>query len=420
MSREIFYNPLAYQDQFHESRKPKVYLSAGYGAGKTYSLCMKMFYLMALNRGLAGGLLAPTLKMFKRDVLPTIREICEDNGIPYKYHKTDSYFYFPDTKSTVYVFHGEDDGQSIRGPNLAFMLINEVTLISKATFDAAIARVRVKTAGLLQVAMSGTPEGFNWAYDYFVEAQRNDTDLIFGDMRLNTHINDAYAQTLIDSYDKLLAEQYVQGKFVNLVGNRAVYSFDRHRHTAADIEKIPYAPVWVSMDFNVNPMSGVLWNRMPLGSGVLLRAFDEISIDGSNTDEFCEVLKTKISPDDDVTIYPDPAGQAGSTKSKGKSDIDILKQHGFTDIKMKSRIISVRDCLNSLNRLFDRNHIVVNTKKCKSFISDLEQCIIKPGSHEIDKRDPRRSHWLDGAKNMADYEFPVRKPSTGLREQRIR
>ena len=28
--------------------------------------------------------------------------------------------------------------------------------------------------------MSGTPEGFNWSYDYFVEDPRQDTDLIFG------------------------------------------------------------------------------------------------------------------------------------------------------------------------------------------------------------------------------------------------
>ena len=96
----IKYKPLDKQRQFHFSKKPKVYLSAGYGFGKTYSLCMKMFWLMNFNHGLAGGILCPTIKMFKRDVLPTIRDICIGNGIIYEFNKSDSIFYFPLTKST--------------------------------------------------------------------------------------------------------------------------------------------------------------------------------------------------------------------------------------------------------------------------------------------------------------------------------
>ena len=84
---QIEYTPLGYQKQFHDSMSPKVYLSAGFGAGKTYALVMKLFQLMNLNRGLPGGLLCPDLKMYKRDVLPTIRDISSASGIKYKYNK---------------------------------------------------------------------------------------------------------------------------------------------------------------------------------------------------------------------------------------------------------------------------------------------------------------------------------------------
>lgn len=425
MARKIKYQKLPYQSQFHDSIKPKVYLSTGYGGGKTYSLAMKCFKLMNLNKGLAGGILCPTLKMYKKDVVPTITEICRENRIPYSYNKSDGVWYFPDVDVTVHAFHSEDEGKSIRGPNLAWGVINEVTLCSREAFLAFMARIRLQKAKLLQLAVSGTPEGFNWAYEYFVENPREDTDFITGDMRLNTHVAESYAKTLQESYDPLMQEQYIEGKFVNLTGKRCAYAFDRRKHTDPNIEKFPTYPVWVSMDFNVTPMSATLWNRVPFGYvrgaettfNHELRAFDEISLDCSNTDELCEVLRSKLSADDDVTIYPDPAGAARSTKSRGLSDIDILRNHGFKSIKYKP-ITSVRNCLNALNGMLSRDRIILNSRRCKNTIADLEQCHFKDGSFEIDKSNLRRSHWLDGAKNMIEYEFPIHRPG-GFREERI-
>jgi len=416
--RTIKYKPLSFQRRFRDSIKPKVFLSAGYGAGKTYSLCMKMIDLMYMNRPHPGGVLCPTLKMFKRDVLPTFKEILLENDIPYTYHKTDYYFYFPTFGSQIYVFHGEDHGASIRGPNLAWMAINEVTIISKDTFNAAIARVRIKEAKQRQIVMSGTPEGFNWSYEYFVENDRKDTDLIYGDVRLNTHIADDYVEMLESSYDKQLIEQYVEGKFVNFSGNQAVYAFDRKKHTG-EVKREPWCTTWVSMDFNVNPMSGVLWQYIPSKPKHRLQAFDEIKLNGSNTYEFCEILKKKIGGiTDGITIYPDPAGRALTTKTRGTNDFDILKQYGFNDIKFKVKFL-VRNQLNALNNMFDKDMIFIS-KTCKNLIADLEQCIIKQGTTEIDKSDPKRTHWLDGLKNMVDYEFPLRRPRTGAYERRFR
>ena len=186
-----------------------------------------------------------------------------------------------------------------------------------------------------------------------------------------------------------------------------------------DLEIIEDAPIWVSMDFNVNPMSAVLWNIVPYGRKGLLRAFDEIKIMGSNTYEFSDVLWSKLPNRQVPTIYPDPTGKRTTTNSRATvSDFTILKEKGFTELRKKTKI-SVRDCLNALNNLFDKNQILVSSK-CKNFIADLEQCIIKPGTNEIDKTDPDRTHWLDGAKYMADYEFPVKRRSRGISERRFR
>jgi PBSX family phage terminase large subunit len=361
---------------------------------------------MDINKGHSGGILCPDLKMFKKDVLPTIREICAENNISYEFNKSDSIFFFPQTNTTVYVFHGTDH-ESIRGPNLAFMLINEVTLIGKDSFDSAVGRVRIKDAKLLQVAMSGTPEGVsNWAYEYFIENPRDDTDLIFGNTRENYHVADSYVRSLEDSYDSKLIQAYVDGKFINMTGNLAAYAFDRFKHLDDKIVYKTHLKTYVSIDFNINPMSAVLWNRTDIKSLHYLEAFDEISLQGSNTYDLAKVIKEKVGTE--ITLYPDPAGKAGSTKSHF-SDFDILRQAGFKDIKFKSQV-SVRDSLNSMNNLFDKNQIKIHPK-CKNLIADLEQCTIKDGGYEIDKTNAKRTHWLDGLKNMCEYEFPIIKPT---------
>lgn len=406
---QIIYKPLSFQRKFHLSKKPKVYLSGGYGCGKTYSLAMKMFQLASINEGLPGGIMAPNLKMFKRDVLPTVKGIAKENGVKILYNTQDSFFYIPDTDSYVYIFHSEDDGDSIRGPNLAFGLINEVTMCSKGAFLAFLARIRVKKAKLLQLAMSGTPEGFNWAYDYFIQEPREDTDLIFARSQDNVFVADSYFAMLKDSYDSQMQKQFLDGEFINMSGNRALWMFNRFKHVSLHAERVPDAPVWVSLDFNVNPMSATLWNVLP---GKKLRAFDEIRLNSSDTHEMAAVIKDRVGTN--ITIYPDPAGNSRSTKGRGVTDIGILEQAGFKDIKFKTRITSVRDCLNAANNLLDKGLVEVHPR-CKNFIADAEQCVLKSGGLEIDKSNPDRSHWLDGFKDMVDYEFPVIRPTANAK-----
>lgn len=432
MPQKIKYDTsgMEHQQRFHEAMTPKVFMSSGFGGGKTHSLVMKMFQLMHLNYGCPGGILAPTYKMYKRDVVPTIRSICAENGIRYRYNKSDALWYFPDAKAYVWAFTSEDE-DSIKGPNLAWFVVNEVTLCSERSVMMALARIRLKKAPQPMFAASGTPEGFNWTYDYFIAKPRKDTTLIFGDARKNKHVSDSYFAMLMESYDPLMQKQYIGGQFVNLNGKAAAWSFNRHRHVANGVKKVSGLPVLVSLDFNVTPMAATLWNHVPSGyqtgdpwGNVALRAWGEIKIESSNTYEIADAIKDRLERDeqgsiiDEVWIYPDPAGRARSTKSLNLSDFDILVQKGFKKSQIKYKLsLSVKDCLNALNGAFARNQIIIDAS-CTETIMDLERCVLKGNVFEIDKSDPKRTHWLDGTKNMVDYLFPIKRRV--FREERYR
>lgn len=403
---KIHYEKLGYQNEFHESTASNVLLSTGYGGGKTYSLVMKMLRLMNINRGVPGGLLCPNLKMFRRDVLPTIKQICRENNIPYKYRRMDQELIFPITRTKVMIFHSEDDGESIKGPNLGWGVINEVTLCTRGAFDAFLSRMRVKETALPQIAMSGTPEGFNWVYDDFVSTARPDTQVIYGDMRDNKFVLSGYADRLWNTFDEKSREMYVSGKFVNLTGMSALHAFNRAKH-CTKVERDERLPVWVGVDFNVDPMAASFWNPVPVGDGkIKLRGFGELKLRNADTAHLCRAIQEKLGGTNNVVIFPDPAGKARQTRSH-HSDIMILEDHGFTDLRYKSRISSVRDAVNASNGMIDRDLIELDASKMPETVKDFEQVSWKNGVFEFDKSNRDRTHWLDGFKNMVDFEFPV-------------
>lgn len=418
---KLNYEKLPYQKEFHDLTDFYSILSAGMGAGKTFSLVMKMFKLMTINKGLPAGLLAPDLKMFKRDVLPTIEEICRDHHVPFKFVRSDSMLKFPTTRTKIMVFHGEDDGRSIRGPNLAFGLVNEVTLLSRPAFDAFAARIRLKNAPLQQIAMSGTPEGFNWFYRDFIEKPRPDTGIVYGDMRQNPHISKEYADRLWSKFDEKSREAYVSGKFVNMAGKTAVYAFNRQKHGVRGTKIDRRLPVWIAADFNVDPMAASIWQPVPIENGkILLRGIGEIKLRDASTDALSRALIAFLNDNlKNVAVFPDPAGKARRTSSQ-QSDILIMEQWGFKDQRYKPSIVSVRGCINALNAKLQRNEIEVDLDKMPETIADLEQCSYRDGTFELDKRDPARTHWLDGLKNMVDYEFPIGVERGGWRVDQIR
>lgn len=383
-----------------------LYMSGGYGSGKTYTLVMKAFQLMDLNPGVPGALLAPTTKMFRRDVLPTFREIAGGHDVEFKWNQRDAELYFPETDSTIYVYHAEDDGDSIAGANVGWALANEASLCSWLAIKALWGRVRLKRCKHPQIFMSGTPAEFNWVYEYFIEQQKKDRRIIYASSRANKHTASWYVDMLEESYDEIAKQQFVDGLFIPRSGNRFLHRFNRHAHVSDYAVRVIGAPVWVKVDFNVNPMVATLSSYVP-ESRVKLRMFDEIAISGADTFTLAATLKERLGSNwKNAVIFPDPAGKARKTSAKDLiSDIQILEQAGFHDIRFKQQL-SVKDCYFASNNLFDKNAVAVHPK-CREFIADAEQVKVKDGAFEMDKSNPKRTHALDGFKNMADYMFPV-------------
>jgi hypothetical protein len=195
------------------------------------------------------------------------------------------------------------------------------------------------------------------------------------------------------------------------MSGRVYYPFERQVH----VGKYPFnpnLPIWVGMDFNIDPMSTVVFQQQKNGE---VWAVDEVVLFGSNTEEVCDELDKRYWKfQSNVTIYPDPAG-GQRQHARGETDLDILREKGFRKIKYRRKHPFVADRVNAVNRLLRSADGTVKLRideSCKHFINSLEQTIYKPGSRDVDK-DGGTEHSADAAGYAIEIEFPVRKIEIG-------
>lgn len=378
-----------------------LHLSAGYGFGKTRTLCLKLIDLSYKNRNLDGGLVVPSYTDFTRDVKVAMEDIFDEFKINAKFHGSEHKYTFPWSKGNLYVATAE---KKIRGPNWAFAGINELTLIKIASYREVIGRVRIKNAPHPQIASSGTPEGIaSEYYEIFVEKPWLNSRVLYGDTRDNEHnLSDSYIQSLYDSYPQALLDAYMKGLWVNLTGNRFYFNYDQ-KTCDSNQEKDESLPYHIAIDFNVDPLTASIWQQF----GNKLIAVDEINLSGGagySTENLITAMKTRGYTPHNSILYPDPAGSSRSTK--GLPDNEVLKRAGY-QVRVKNVSPRFRERQINANNLFEKGMIKVNPK-CTGLKKDFMAVEVDPVTLEKIKKNPKLTHFSDGFDYMLDILMPFR------------
>lgn len=192
------------------------------------------------------------------------------------------------------------------------------------------------------------------------------------------------------------------------MSGRVYYPFDRKEHCHADIKFNPGRPIWVGVDFNIDPMSAAIVQPQTNGE---IWIVDEIFLHNSNTEELCEEIERRYwRYMNSITIYPDPAG-AHRQHARGESDLEIFRLKGFKKIKFRRKHPAIADRVNSVNRMLKdaagTTRLRVNPG-CTNVVESLEQTLYKPGSRDVDKT-ASMEHITDALGYAVEIEFPIKK-----------
>lgn len=315
---------------------------------------------------------------------------------------------------------GADKADSLRGVGIHFLVLDEFQDMEEDTWTKVLRPTLADTGG--HAIFIGTPKAYNYLYELYKSGTRGE---YYTDEKGCTRKNDwmswqfptitspfipkSELEAAMNDMDAKSFAQEFMASFESMSG-RVYYPFERREHSGEQYKFNPQLPLWVGMDFNIDPMSTVIFQPQPSGE---LWAVDEIVLFGSNTEEICAELDRRYWRQQglgQITVYPDPAG-GQRQHARGETDMDILREKGFKRIKYRRKHPFVADRVNAVNRMLrSANGTVkmrVNTK-CKHFINALEQTIYKPGSRDVDKS-AGVEHSADAGGYCIELEFPVRK-----------
>jgi len=372
----------------------------GFRSGKTWVGTLKALKVLMGNPGIKVAYYLPTYGLIEEVAIDSFNKHLESLNIPYTLNKSSYKYYIP---------HGEiimrsmDNPDRIIGYEVGYSCIDEADLIPfekmKYIFAKIIARSSAKIKGVVMTDVVSTPEGFGFAYDYFVKNSRANRRLIKVKTEDNPHLDIDYINTLKETYTQEQLAAYLNGEFINMTSGRVYKSFSRKaNHT--DRVVMPHEVLHIGMDFNITNMSAVVHvidNGKFYAVAEITKVYD--------TEAMIRVIKDRY-PGHSIVVYPDASGSNRSTS--GLSDIRLLMQERWT-IRAPGKNPFIRDRVNAMNLVFLTNkgevRYFVNTYNCPEYTAALEQIPYKNG-------EPDKQSGLDHITDAGGYFiYMVSRPS---------
>lgn len=345
--------------------------------------------------------IAPSYRMAKGIVWRKLKHRLQDLRWLEKVNESELTIYL--RNGTEISLKGAENADSLRGRAIDFLVMDEFADIDPEAFFEVLRPTLADTQG--HALFCGTPKGIgNWSYELF-QMPKEDPEA-WASYQFTTLQGGFVTELEIAEARKLLDARTFQQEFeatFTTAGNRVWYAFDRLQNVK------PYVPtardvVYVGMDFNIDPMSAVVFVR----SGDDVYAVDEIEMYSSNTQEMVAELRSRYGRSR-IWVYPDPASRQRKTSAGGLTDLSILQNAGFT-VKCPNGHNPVRDGVNAVNAklcnsLGQRSFFV--DPACRRLIECLERQTYKAGTTQPDK-ESGYDHLTDAVRYYFDYVFPVR------------
>jgi len=390
---------LPFQYEFITAPEKFVWLCAGLGTGKSYALAQYAIYRMLTNPETTGLICAATYSQLRDSILTELFRQLDAIGLKYTY-STQTQFITLENGARVKAFSLENY-EVLRGIEVGWIAIDEACLAKEEAYKVAIGRLRCKHSKALHCRIVSTPKGFDYLYDRYVgEKFTVSHRLIHATSYQNPYLPDGYLASLATGYDPRMYRQEVLAEFVSNAEGVIYFPFDRVEHASRRVLRNPLLPIWVGMDFNVNPMSAALAN---VTQGTI-KVFDEVYLKHSNTFEMAKEIRKRY-PDASIKVTPDATGSARKTSST-KSDHMILRDAGFTVVR-NSVNPPTEDRYNTVNGRLLESRIEIDPS-CKMLIRDLERV-----THESNPI--YLTHISDALGYLAWHIFPMKKPRPASR-----
>lgn len=310
-------------------------LYGGFGSGKSVFLVDKLINECLNNnyfRCFYGRKIYDTVRI---SIFPTITDRIEERGLDDKfiYSKSDNSSMIIRARQGEGIFYpfGSDNAkklQSIKDPS--HILCDEIDQFTQTDFGILLTRLRtVKTNTKLIGAFNTThvkethwlkktlfAEHLDKAYSKYTISK------VFCNYTDNYFLNkEEYEQTLWISsgFNEQKFNEIARGDWgVEEVGHPFIFNFDRKKHIVKGLDYIPFLPVILSFDFNVDPIT-CLAGQVTQNE---VRVLDEYRLLNSDIEELCLRIASDF-PNKMLLVTGDASGQ---NKTALKRELHYYKE----------------------------------------------------------------------------------------------
>jgi len=395
----------------------------GYGSSKTYSGCVAMCKEFRKHPGINQGYFAPTYAHIRDIFFETIEEVASNMliTVDIKESNKEVHFYKNGRFLGTAICRSMEKPHSIIGFKIGHALIDEIDLLPmhKATiaYRKILARMRYNIPGLKNgIDITTTPEGFKFAHKLFVTdiALKPELKATYAMVQASTYENevnlpDDYIQTLLDAYPPELISAYLNGQFTNLTSGTVYRGYNRKANRSKE-QMLPFEPLFIGMDFNVDHMAATIYVQRSNG----FHAVAELK-DIFDTPSIIKIIKEKYQSDKKtvhklIYVYPDSSGKNRKSNDASITDITLLKSAGF-QLRYKSTNPFVKDRVAATNKAFADGWLHINDTLCPTVATNFEQQAYDDNG-EPDKK-TGMDHQNDASTYPIAYERPIKRVYVG-------
>jgi hypothetical protein len=301
---------------------------------------------------------------------------------------------------SIIQLHGTSNADSLRGTGLDAIVLDEYAQMGPEVWEAVVRPMLSDRKG--RALFIGTPAGHNAFYDLYVAAGSNNG---WGRFHFPTHDGGYVSPEELDGVrcetDARLFRQEYEASFETLQ-SRVYYAFCRESNVT-DLGMIPGAPLLIGMDFNINPMSAVIAQKV----GDQCHVIDEIVLPNSNTQEMMQEINRRY-PSRNGVVHPDPSGSARKTSAPvGQNDFALIRQAGWR--VNAPQFGSVVDRITNVNAMLcnanGQRRLLID-RKCQQLIRGLDTLTYKKGT-KIPDKSTGQDHITDALGYLMVAAFPI-------------
>ena len=411
---------------YNEDRYLLLYGSRGssksnFAAKKKVFQCLTLPYFRDI-------MIRESYNTIKDSQFQTIKDIIYEWGLESLFHFKENPLEIHCKNGNIFYARGCDDVdkiKSIKDPSGAWY--EEANNISQEDFLTITTSIRTSKAPYLQEVMTLNPECKGdyhdfWVYKMFFEPLegkmegRASLDIQLSEFETlstpytvhhstykdNRHVGKAFMAQLeqLANIDPYYYQVYALGQWGEKKAQNPFFSaYDKNKHTS-DEPKYDYRkPLYISIDFNLNPFSVSFYHLWRDGYGEHLHCFDEMEIYGGSIPELADRINQKYGRSLPMCkITGDAMGNRGDISQRDNASlylqlVRLLKGVRVTQLYTPANPTHENSRADCNYFLYHFDDFKVSTVSCKGMIRDLANMqvdsfnsIIKKNRKDVNQR----------------------------------